>query len=137
MAWQILRDVPYAIITLLTYETLHKMRRDYRRKQAVETQQPVGTRRAASSLEDSLVGAIAGGVGTFFSNPMDVVKTRVMTQPHLYTGVADALIKTYRGEGASAFFKGSVPRLMHKIPANAIFFAAYELFRRLLNVSNT
>lgn len=131
--------MPYAIVTLLTYEMLHKLRREHMARQHMMRQQGEegGGRRpgGSSSLQDSLIGAVAGGVGTFLSNPMDVVKTRVMTQPHLYTGVLDAALKTYRGEGASAFFKGSVPRLLHKIPANAIFFAAYELFRALLGVS--
>jgi len=76
-----------------------------------------------------------GGVGTFLSNPMDVVKTRVMTRPGAYKGLVDAMVKTYTEEGGAAFFKGAAPRLMHKIPANGVFFACYELFRRLLNVS--
>ena len=31
-----------------------------------------------------------------------------------------------------AFLRGSVPRLMHKIPANGFFFVFYEFFRRVL-----
>lgn len=124
IASQILRDVPYAMVTLLTYEALHRLRRHLNK--GVKRNNP---------LQDSLIGAVAGGVGTFVSNPMDVVKTRVMTQGHLYKGVWDVVGRTYAEEGASAFFKGAAPRLMHKIPANGIFFAAYEVFRRLLKVS--
>lgn len=31
--------------------------------------------------------------------------------------------------------KTPTPRLLHKIPANALFFVAYEFFRTLLGVS--
>eukprot|EP00620_Florenciella_sp_RCC1587_P022714 CAMPEP_0182558904 /NCGR_PEP_ID=MMETSP1324-20130603/2227_1 /TAXON_ID=236786 /ORGANISM="Florenciella sp., Strain RCC1587" /LENGTH=42 /DNA_ID= /DNA_START= /DNA_END= /DNA_ORIENTATION= len=38
-------------------------------------------------------------------------------------------------EGLGAFMKGVVPRLLHKMPANSIFFLTYEAFRKLLNVT--
>ena len=39
-----------------------------------------------------------------------------------------------RAEGPRAFFKGVTPRLLHKIPANGLFFLWYEVFRTLLGV---
>ena len=36
--------------------------------------------------------------------------------------------------GPMAFLRGSVPRLMHKIPANGCFFVFYEFFQRVLRV---
>lgn len=35
---------------------------------------------------------------------------------------------------SQAFMKGAAPRLLHKIPANAFFFVAYEFFRTVLGV---
>jgi hypothetical protein len=35
-----------------------------------------------------------------------------------------------------AFLRGSVPRLLHKVPANGAFFLFYEFFRRLLHVAD-
>ena len=61
-------------------------------------------------------------------------RTRIMTQPQLYKTVGATVTKVWAEEGAGAFFKGTAPRLLHKVPANAIFFATYELFRALLRV---
>jgi len=126
VASQIMRDVPYAIVTLLTYESLRRARAAARRK--------AGGGEASTPFEDSMMGAFAGGVGSLISNPMDVVKTRVMTQPGLYPTVWSAVSKLWAEEGAAAFFKGTAPRLLHKVPANAIFFATYEILRGLLRV---
>lgn len=126
VASQIMRDVPYAIVTLLTYESLRRARAAARRK--------AGGGKLSTPLEDSMMGAFAGGVGSLVSNPMDVVKTRVMTQPGLYPTVWSAVRGLWADEGAAAFLKGTLPRLLHKVPANAIFFATYEIFRGLLRV---
>eukprot|EP00624_Nannochloropsis_granulata_P007416 evm.model.NODE_7599_length_6475_cov_53.327721.1 len=126
VASQIMRDVPYAIVTLLTYESLRRARAAARRK--------AGGGKVSTPFEDSMMGAFAGGVGSLVSNPMDVVKTRVMTQPGLYPTVWSAVRKLWADEGAAAFLKGTAPRLLHKVPANAIFFATYEIFRGLLRV---
>lgn len=49
--------------------------------------------------------------------------------------VPEAAIRILREEGASTFLVGVYPRLMHKIPANGIFFLCYELFRQWLGVA--
>ena len=79
------------------------------------------------------------------TNPMDVIKTRLMTAtttsgdltgvtPRELTvsGVCASIVQE---EGMGAFMKGVVPRLLHKMPANSIFFLSYEAFRKLLNVT--
>ena len=78
-------------------------------------------------------GAIAGGVGSYCTNPMDVIKTRLQTNPELYGGsILSCAQSTFREGGAAAFLRGSVPRLMHKVPANSCFFFFYEAFKRIL-----
>jgi hypothetical protein len=42
----------------------------------------------------------------------------------------------YHEGGAVAFLRGSVPRLLHKVPANACFFLFYEFFRQVLRVQD-
>jgi solute carrier family 25 S-adenosylmethionine transporter 26 len=87
-------------------------------------------------LRDALCGSIAGGFGSLFTNPMDVVKTRLMTDTQ-YQSVITAVYHIYRKEGLATFFRGSMPRLLHKIPANALFFLCYESLRSLLGVPMT
>jgi Mitochondrial carrier protein. len=121
VAIQMYRDIPYAIITLLTYECL---------------KEHWVNRREKAPWRDMLAGGIAGGIGSFATNPMDVVKTRLQVDSHLYQGnVWTCAVKTFEEGGPSAFLRGSVPRLIHKIPANAFFFVFYEGFRRILRVN--
>ena len=38
----------------------------------------------------------------------------------------------WREEGAAAFYRGAVPRLLHKVPASGVFWLLFETFKRLL-----
>mmetsp|Transcript_22140 Transcript_22140/g.50674 ORF Transcript_22140/g.50674 Transcript_22140/m.50674 type:complete len:138 (+) Transcript_22140:100-513(+) len=118
------RDIPYAIFTLVTYEYIkQKWVRPNELKEG-----------ASSAWRNMVTGATAGGIGSFLTNPMDVVKTRLQTSPEIYgRGVLQCAMTTLQEEGPAAFLKGMRPRLMHKIPANAVFFLWYEFFRRVLN----
>lgn len=115
IAIQMIRDVPYAVFTLLLYESLQT---------ALDGHQL-----------DFLLGGIAGGVGSWLTNPMDVIKTRLQTNSDMYGGsVLQCTQQVWQEGGAAAFLRGSVPRLMHKVPANAFFFMFYEVFKKLLQV---
>jgi solute carrier family 25 (mitochondrial S-adenosylmethionine transporter), member 26 len=117
---QMLRDIPYAVVTLLLYESLQQ------RFNVKDTTRP--KRKGI----DFLLGGLAGGIGSWVTNPMDVIKTRIQT------GTSDSIIgciqAVWREGGVNALFRGSLPRLMHKVPANACFFLFYETFKRLLQV---
>ena len=128
IASQMLRDVPYAIVTLMTYEHLRSVW-----KQRAENRFP----RVPSKSWDLLVGGISGGVGSYVTNPMDVIKTRLQTDSQSYSGSIRTCAKMTLDEGGpAAFLRGSVPRLMHKVPANAFFFFFYEFFRSVLRVQD-
>lgn len=88
------------------------------------------------TTQDALCGSLAGGLSTLLTTPMDVVKTRLMSggTQYQYTSVGHAVLRIAQDEGVGAFFKGTSSRLMHKIPANALFYVFYEAFRSLLGV---
>eukprot|EP00533_Pseudo-nitzschia_delicatissima_P008805 CAMPEP_0116107276 /NCGR_PEP_ID=MMETSP0327-20121206/16138_1 /TAXON_ID=44447 /ORGANISM="Pseudo-nitzschia delicatissima, Strain B596" /LENGTH=363 /DNA_ID=CAMNT_0003600055 /DNA_START=215 /DNA_END=1306 /DNA_ORIENTATION=+ len=128
IASQMLRDIPYAIVTLMTYEHLKSVW-----KRRAENRFPS----VPSKSWDLLVGGVSGGVGSYVTNPMDVIKTRLQTDSDLYGGSIRTCAKlTFEEGGAAAFLRGSVPRLMHKVPANAFFFFFYEFFRTVLKVDD-
>lgn len=85
---------------------------------------------------------IAGLAGAIASNPIDVVKTRMMNQrklkivgagpvPAIYTGSVDCLLQTYRNEGFLALYKGFIPNWVRLGPWNIIFFMTFEQLRKL------
>eukprot|EP00178_Gracilaria_changii_P014239 TRINITY_DN40297_c0_g1_i1.p2 TRINITY_DN40297_c0_g1~~TRINITY_DN40297_c0_g1_i1.p2 ORF type:complete len:352 (-),score=105.22 TRINITY_DN40297_c0_g1_i1:1153-2208(-) len=115
---QLARDVPYAAVEFVVYENL---------KARLKTDERLAKRARLHSL---LVGGVSGAVAALVSNPMDVVKTRLMTQTASsvvrYRGVAHALTTVATNEGVRAFAKGIAPRIAAKTLQSALFFAAYE-----------
>ena len=89
------------------------------------------------------------------TNPLDLIKTRLQTQGQLlggqgggggtadslsrhaaqtvrYDGLLDAVQKIYRAEGAGAFIKGLVPRVVFHMPSMAICWTTYEGVKHFL-----
>jgi len=147
IAIQMLRDIPYAVVTLLLYEHLQawsvqqqKQNQQQQRKNKRSTNVLIGSTKKKENKElqqassDMILGAISGGVGSWVTNPLDVIKTRLQTAPfEVYEGsITKCAVDTWKEGGGLAFLRGSVPRLAHKIPANGMFFVSYEFFRRLL-----
>jgi hypothetical protein len=157
------RDVPYAILTLVSYELLQGL--VHRRKVTADATDNVSSAPSRRKFDDALCGSLAGGalkimflgslmylmrciyylfefyfaqgIGSLLTNPMDVVKTRLMTSQDGGGGVWSCVARILREEGPGAFLIGTPARLMHKIPANGLFFLFYELFRTMLGVSGT
>ncbi|KAK4535752.1 hypothetical protein CDCA_CDCA06G1777 [Cyanidium caldarium] len=107
---QIARDVPFRTIQLLLFEDL---RERWERNHG----------RALTSGENVLVGAIAGSLTATITNPLDVIKTRLMTGRE-YRNAADALWRLLRTEPL-ALMRGVVPRVVYIGPSSAIFFWVY------------
>ncbi|KAF7817021.1 mitochondrial uncoupling protein 5-like [Senna tora] len=80
----------------------------------------------------------AGFVAAVASNPVDVIKTRVMnmkveagaTPP--YNGALDCALKTVRAEGPMALYKGFVPTISRQGPFTVVLFVTLEQVRKLL-----
>ncbi|XP_075447229.1 kidney mitochondrial carrier protein 1 isoform X1 [Ascaphus truei] len=84
-----------------------------------------------SSFTCGLAGALA-------SNPVDVVRTRMMNQRTIcnvatssYKGTLDCLLQTWRNEGFFALYKGFWPNWLRLGPWNIIFFITYEQLKKL------
>ncbi|KAM8975658.1 kidney mitochondrial carrier protein 1 [Pelodytes ibericus] len=84
-----------------------------------------------SSFTCGLAGALA-------SNPVDVVRTRMMNQRTVcdgsassYKGTLDCLLQTWKNEGFFALYKGFWPNWLRLGPWNIIFFITYEQLKKL------
>jgi len=125
---QIVRDVPFAVITLVSYESLQG--------KVDEFIKDIGGRKLPTPITDAICGSLAGGIGALITTPMDVIKTRMQTNNRNgYKNVGEAFYRIYRDEGMMTFLSGVAPRLMHKVPANGLFFLCYEFFRSILGVT--
>ena len=94
-------------------------------------------RRPLKQHESAVLGAIAGAVTGAVTTPLDVVKTRLMTQGaegrgtgrgdgRRYRGVADCVARMVREEGAFSLLKGIQPRVTFIGIGGGVFFFALE-----------
>ncbi|GLT33687.1 hypothetical protein SLA2020_082510 [Shorea laevis] len=80
----------------------------------------------------------AGFVAAVASNPVDVIKTRVMNmkveagEKPPYTGALDCAIKTVRAEGPMALYKGFIPTISRQGPFTVVLFVTLEQVRKLM-----
>ncbi|GAU46814.1 hypothetical protein TSUD_190710 [Trifolium subterraneum] len=74
----------------------------------------------------------AGFVAAVASNPVDVIKTRVMNMkveagsPPPYSGAIDCALKTIRAEGPMALYKGFIPTISRQGPFTVVLFVTLE-----------
>ncbi|KAL7535934.1 hypothetical protein ACHAXR_006814 [Thalassiosira sp. AJA248-18] len=76
-------------------------------------------------------GAICSSIAHFALTPIDVVKTKVQTQPEVYnSGIIGTFTKVLEEEGAKTFFDGWEPTFFGFFCSGAVGFFLVEFFRR-------
>ncbi|KAI5641718.1 mitochondrial carrier protein domain-containing protein [Phthorimaea operculella] len=84
---------------------------------------------------DFLVGGLAGVGAGFFSNPFDVVKTRMQLQGELqargkhavhYRNIPHAMYTIVKHDGVSALQKGLIPALWFQMVVNGVRLGIYQ-----------
>lgn len=85
-----------------------------------------------SALVTSLASWSANIVSCVITHPLDLIRTRVYfqfynkEQSEQYRGLLDAIIKIYRVDGMTGYFRGLMPRIVRKGFASIIAWVAYE-----------
>lgn len=80
----------------------------------------------------------AGFVAAVVSNPVDVIKTRVMNmkveagEAPPYKGALDCAVKTVKAEGPMALYKGFIPTISRQGPFTIVLFVTLEQVRKVL-----
>lgn len=119
----IIRELPFDAIQFPLYEYLKTVAS--KRKNGKELQ----------TWEASVCGSIAGAVSAALTTPLDVVKTRLMTQSAVtpkYNGIVHGITTIAKEEGAQALMSGVVPRVIWISLGGAVFFGAYEAAKKVL-----
>ncbi|PRP73550.1 hypothetical protein PROFUN_02559 [Planoprotostelium fungivorum] len=101
---------------------------------------------AKTDLKDGTVvhvsaSVIAAFVASVITNPMDVIKTRIMNQAKtaapgtvLYKSSLDCAVNILKHEGPLGFWKGFIPFFVRLGPHTVLTFVFFEQFSRLLNL---
>jgi hypothetical protein len=82
----------------------------------------------SSRFVDFCVGALASSAAVAVMNPLDTVKTRLVTQVHdtsalamqMHGGIAECAWSILRDEGFLSFYKSLPPRLLSVVPMMSV-----------------
>lgn len=83
---------------------------------------PKASTKQGQMTNDLISGSIGGTVGTIVNTPMDVVKSRIQNTPKIagqipkYNWAWPAVYTVFKEEGASALYKGFLPKVRWTIP---------------------
>ncbi|GMY29388.1 protein MITOFERRINLIKE 1, chloroplastic [Fagus crenata] len=88
-------------------------------------------------IQSVCCGALAGAISASITTPLDVVKTRLMTQLHtnnkvaavVYSGVAATVKQILKEEGWVGLTRGMGPRVVHSACFSALGYFAFETAR--------
>lgn len=124
------RDVPFRVAQLTTFEVTKNIY--LRAKRANNQSSSSGDLVKLSSLEAAICGAAAGSFSAAITNPLDRIKTLMMTDTtNAYGGsVLACASKIVKDDGLTGLFAGVVPRVAYIAPSVCIFFVTYELVQQ-------
>lgn len=130
------RDVPFRVAQLTTFEVTKSIY--LRAKQSRLSSNNDNTDSITlSALEAAMCGAAAGSFSAAITNPLDRIKTLMMTDTtNAYGGsVVACASKIIKDDGLTGLFAGVVPRVGLIAPSVCIFFATYEFVQQRMNAS--
>ncbi|KAL2894197.1 Protein MITOFERRINLIKE 1 chloroplastic [Bienertia sinuspersici] len=123
----LLRNLPAGVLSYSSFEWL---------KTAVLKEK---NKEKMTPLESVCCGALAGAISASLTTPLDVVKTRLMTQIHgeavskaaalMLSGVNSTVKQILMEEGWIGFTRGMGPRVVHSACFSAIGYFAFETAR--------
>ncbi|XP_026491474.1 mitochondrial ornithine transporter 1 isoform X1 [Vanessa tameamea] len=92
-----------------------------------------------SGFIDFTAGSLGGIALVYVGQPLDTVKVKMQTFPHLYQGMFNCLKQTLRNDGiVRGLYAGTTPAVMANIAENSVLFAAYGYCQKFVcNVIGT
>jgi hypothetical protein len=167
------RDLPFMIILLVSYENFKAFHHRSVREDFLEKMKSTGPARAAyeqqvvagaafeeleadiPTLKSIMYGGVSGFLAGFFTTPMDVLRTRMITQKMTLPGaaggsqqvtvmqIAKSMVNRVKANKQGAlnqsvaicrtFFSGALPRSAWWFGICGIFFPTYETLKSIMN----
>ncbi|KAE8719526.1 Protein MITOFERRINLIKE 1 [Hibiscus syriacus] len=120
----LLRNLPAGV---LSYSSFEYLKAGVLRKTKQTNLEPI---------QSVCCGAMAGAISASLTTPLDVVKTRLMTQVHgnkvaaaMYSGVNATVKQILKEEGWIGLISGMGPRVVHSACFSALGYFAFETAR--------
>ncbi|KAI9032129.1 mitochondrial carrier [Hyaloraphidium curvatum] len=121
----LMMSIPFQSIQFTTYEHFRQM---------------LNPQGGYNPLTHVTSGAVAGGLASLLTNPLDVTKTLLQTRgtstdPVIRnaSGLWTAAKIIYERDGLKGFTRGMRPRILSHMPSTAVSWSIYEFFRFVLN----
>ena len=131
-------DVCYAIAQFTCLEQLRRLALALRAPSDSSAQPRDPSQLSAG--DNAAIGFATGVLAAVLTEPLDVIKTRLMTQragrgegSFGYAGVLHGLRQAARSEGVLSLWKGLAPRLLIKGLGSTIWYTAYMEARRVFS----
>jgi len=118
-----LRDIPYTMLELGLYDT-------FKRAYVTVRNRKSDKKKPLSQIDEILAAAVTGGITGYLTNPLDLIKTKLMVDTTLYTGFHDCLIQTLQQKGIPSLFQGGCARVAWLMPFTAIYLPVYDFVKR-------
>lgn len=110
IAQTIVHDIPCGTVHWISYEYLK--------------------RSSYSIFSAPTAGAVAGVTTAIVTNPLDVIKTRMITRPNEYKTVSTTVKSIMAEHGYHGFYRGVLPRILHIAPNSALYMWIFDLMFR-------
>lgn len=82
---------------------------------------------------DFVAGSLGATTSVYVGQPLDTLKVKMQTFPHLYPNLAVCFRETWNKDGLRrGLYAGTVPSLAANVAENSILFAAYGLCQKLV-----
>jgi len=88
---------------------------------------------ARQAVTDLVAGSLGGVSNVYVGQPLDTIKVKLQTFPHLYKGATQCGINTFKAEGIRGLYAGTVPSLVANVAENAVLFLAYGAAQNLVS----
>ncbi|XP_051879031.1 mitochondrial folate transporter/carrier-like [Pristis pectinata] len=107
----------HGALQFMAYEELKKEYNSYKNLAASEK---------LNTLEYVTMAALSKVFAVSATYPYQVIRARLQDQHTQYSGVTNAIRRTWRNEGIHGFYKGVLPNVVKVTPACCITFLVYE-----------
>jgi len=77
-------------------------------------------------MENFIAGAFGGLACVAAGQPLDTIKVKMQTYPHIYTSLYHSVKKTLVEERLRGFYAGAVPAVVSNVAENSVLFLCYN-----------